>query len=133
MDPAQKPAEPIAKIKPSDLVRQILSPEADPADSPEAKENRARAGAEISMIFELKDSVAFKWFEKEFIDGPYRRAFDELRSPYVKPEDLPKLQTTYVALRAIKVGMLEREITHREQIDPNDVEIARLRAELSRL
>jgi hypothetical protein len=132
MDPAQKPAEPIKKVEPADLVRQ-LSVEPDPAESPEAKENRARAAAEISMIFELKDSAAYKWFEREFIDGPYRRAFDELRSPHVKQEDLPKLQTTYVALRAIKVGMLEREIAHREQIDPSDVEIARLRDELSRL
>jgi hypothetical protein len=134
MDPAQKPAEPIEPLLAGALLRQ-LNPESDPADSEEAKENRAAAAREISMIFELKDLTAFKWFEKEFIDKPYQASFDALRDPRLreKNETLENIQQRYVALRAVKVGMLEREIAHREQIAPNDVEIPRLRAELERL
>src|SRR6266404_2278410 len=135
MDPSQKAAEPIDVVSPADLVRQLSNPEADPAESEEAKDNSKRAVAEISMIFELKESTAFKWFEREFIDRPYQEAFDKLRDPRQrqKDESLESIQTAYVALRAIKVGMLEREIVHREQIDPNDVEIKRLNAKLRSL
>lgn len=133
LDPSQRAAEPLKPIKTSVALRQLSQEPPKPSDSPEAKENRLRASAEVSMIFELKDLVAFQWFEKEFIDKAYRNAFDALRSPHVKPEDLPKLQTTYVALRKVKAGLIEREIAHRELLDPTDDQLATLRETLSRL
>src|SRR5882724_3796709 len=119
MEQSHKAAEPIHVVSPADLVRQLSNPEADPAQSEEAKDNRKRAAVEITMIFELKESSAFKWFEREFIDKPYQEAFDKLRDPKMreKEESFESIQTAYVALRAIKVGMLEREVAHREQMD----------------
>jgi hypothetical protein len=136
MDQSQKAAEPIKAVAPATFIREMANPESDPAkDSPEAVENRRRAGAEISMIFELKDSRAFQWFMSEFIDKPYREAFDKLRDPRLrqKEESLETIQTNYVALRAVKAGMIEREIAHREQIDTNDPEVVRLRELLAAL
>jgi hypothetical protein len=48
-------------------------------------------------------------------------------------ETLEGVQATYSALREVKVGMLEREIAHRELLNPRDEEIPRLRERLSRL
>lgn len=104
-------------------------------NSEAAEENRRRAAAEISTIFELNGDRNFQWFIREFIDGPYTKAFDALRSQTMRMEGetLETVQARYVALREVKVGMLEREIAHRELIDPRDEEISRLRERLSRL
>jgi hypothetical protein len=138
MDQSQKAAEPLKPVPTATLVRVLNSPEADPGsaqDSPEAQDNRQRASNEISMIFELKDSRAFQWFMREFIESAYQQAFDELRNPALRQKDvkLEDVQTRYVALRQVRVGMVEREIAHREQLDPNDEEIKRLREKLASL
>ena len=138
LDPSQRAAEPLQPVAPSVALKRLSlaemeGTEPDPNESDEAVSNRQRAAAEISMIFELKDSVAFQWFEREFIDAAYSRAFEALRSPHVKPEELPKLQTTYLALREVKAGMIEREIAHRELIDPHDEQVTELREKLARL
>ena len=135
MEQSHKAAEPLKPIKPAALIRALEADEDEMAaqQSPEAEANRQRAASEISMIFELKESTAFKWYQKEFVERLYLHAFNALRSPDVKPEDLQKLQTTYLAMREVKAGMLEREITHREQLNPKDEEIPRLRDELARL
>jgi hypothetical protein len=104
-------------------------------DSPEAIENRQRAANETSMIFELKDNRAFQWFEREFIQTAYAEAFAKLRDPNLRlpEESLQNIQMTYVALRKVRVGMLEREIIHRELLDPNDSALPRLREKLAAL
>ncbi len=139
LDPSQKPAEPLQPVKPSVALKRLAIDEAakeiESSEQPEAIENRQRAAAEISMIFELKDSSPFNWFMREFVDKPYQEAFDKLRDPRLlrKDESLEIIQQRYVALRAVRVGMIEREIAHREQIDPNDEQISELRRLLSSL
>jgi hypothetical protein len=76
-------------------------------NSEAAEENRRRAAAEISTIFELNGDRNFQWFVREFIDGPYTKAFDALRNQTMRMEG--------------------------ELIDPRDEEIPRLRERLSRL
>jgi hypothetical protein len=104
-------------------------------DSEAAHENRLRAAAEISSIFELKANRDFQWFVREFIDKGYDEAFRKLRMPNARMEGetLESVQMTYAALREVKVGMLEREIAHRELLNPRDEEIPRLRTLLDRL
>lgn len=103
--------------------------------SADAEANRRRAAIEISAIFELSENPDFKWFMREFIDGPYEQAFLKLRDPRARlpEESLEMVQVTYFALRQAKAGMLEREIAHRELLDPRDEEIPRLRQKLSLL
>lgn len=135
MDQSQIAAEPLKSVSPTQFIKEFVNPETQPdPNSPEAVENRARAAQEISMIFELKDLVSFKWFIAEFIDKPYRAAFDALRDPRLRQdnETLENIQQRYVALRAVRVGMLEREIAHREQITPNDSFLHALREQLNR-
>jgi hypothetical protein len=134
MDPSQRPAEPLQPVDARTLIRNLQG--AEPIDdSPEAENNRMRAAAEISAIFELNKDRNFQWFMREFIDRPYNAAFDALRNPLMRQKDdtLEVIQAKYVALRDVKVGMLEREIAHRELLNPRDEEIPRLRERLSRL
>jgi hypothetical protein len=134
MDPSQRPAEPLQPVDARTLIRNLQG--AEPIDdSPEAENNRMRAAAEISAIFELNKDRNFQWFMREFIDRPYNAAFDALRNPLMRQKDdtLEVIQAKYVALREVKVGMLEREIAHRELLNPRDEEIPRLRERLSRL
>lgn len=139
-DPEQsrRAAEPLPSLSPKELIRNLgLEEAAQPEEelSDEAKENRLRAAKEISLIFELHNSRAFEWFEKEFIDKPYWEARRKLMGwvSDFKPGELEKTQVTYAALKQVKVGMLEREIAHREQINPNDEQIAILREKLALL
>lgn len=131
LDPSQKAAEPLKPVKPADLARTVNAKQE--AVSPEEKDNRENAANEVSMIFELNSSVAFRWFEAEFIDRPFRDAFEALRTPGIKAEDLPAIQQKYMSLRAVKVGIIEREISHRDLLDPNDSMIPVLREKLARL
>lgn len=134
MDPAQRAHEPGRPVKPADLIRTL---HADPVlveENPDAAqaiaENRATASAELAMIFELKESVAHQWFLEQFIAGPFRDASDALKSANTKLEELAAVQTRYVTLRPIMAGIIEREIAHRDQLDPNDQEVFRLRERL---
>ncbi len=111
----------IARLKPEDFVEL----------SPEAQENRARAADELSSIYELRQSGAFQWFMAAFIDGPHRDALETLKNPHTA--DLVNARTRYLALREIKVALLEREIQHRELMTPADEEIPRLREQLTQL
>lgn len=131
MEQSHTSAEPLAQISVPALIRAL--DQQGPASSPEAEDNRKRAAAEITMIFELKESRAFRWYEKEFVDKLYRAAFEALRSPHTKADDLSALRTTYLALRGVKAGLIEREIAHREQISPGDPEISVLREQLAAL
>lgn len=135
MDPSQKAAEPLKPVKPAQLIRTMIGNEAEPAKSAEALDNRKRAADELTMIFELRGSAAFRWFQKEFIDARYQETFDALRDPAMRlpGETLECVQARYLALRKVKAGILEREIAHRELISPTDTEIAVLREELARL
>jgi hypothetical protein len=136
MDPSQVAAVPLEPVQMSVLASKLRDPfpgiDIEPASN-EALENQTRARGEIASIFELKDNRAFQWFETEFIDKPYQEAFEALRSPYTKAADLAVVQLTYVTLRKIKVGLIEREIAHREQLDPNDALIPQLRERLSKM
>lgn len=133
MDPSQKAVEPLEPVEASVLVSRLRSITPDENKSPEADSNRKQAAAEVSMIFELRDNRAFQWFETEFIDKEYLEAFSKLRSPHTKPEELHDVQVKYIALRAVKVGLVEREIAHRELMNSNDEQIPRLRERLSRM
>lgn len=126
LDQSQRAAEPTPRVNPNTLVGRLKGAERVQDNDEAAAENRARAAAEISMIFELKDSTAFKWFEEEFIDKPYRASFDALRDPSTPIEELPTVRARYAALKAVKIGIIEREIAHRDQLDPNDPERLRL-------
>jgi hypothetical protein len=135
VDPSQKAAEPLKPVEPKTFVRNLTGAERVVTDDADAEANRQRAAAEISAIFELKDNRNFQWFMREFIDRQYGEAFQKLRIPSARMENesLESVQMTYSALREVKVGMLEREIAHRELLNPRDEEIPRLRERLSRL
>jgi hypothetical protein len=135
LDQSQRPAEPIQQISPGELSRRLKEPGLEIADSGTAKENRENAAAEISSIFQLQGDPNFQWFVKTFIDPEYDKAFAALRNPAVRQpgETLELVQARYVALREVKVGMMERELAHRELLDPNDQQIAKLRQEIDRL
>jgi hypothetical protein len=133
MDQAQRAAEPLTPVSPASLIRSLKTPEEEASESPEAIENRQRAATEIAMIFELKDSRAFQWFVEQFLDSEYGKAFEALRSPYTKHHEIADVQKQYVVLRKVKVGMLEREIAHREQLDPGDEMLPVLRSKLAQL
>jgi len=137
LDPSQKPAEPLPPVNPVTVLkrRALDEIEPEPGEQPEAIDNKQRAANEVAMIFELKDSRAFQWFEKEFIDKPYKEAFDLLRNPKLRQEGVTLLdvQAAYVVLRAVKTGVIEREIVHRETIDPGDEMIPVLRQKLDTL
>lgn len=135
LDQSQKPAEPIETISPGELSRRMKQPGLEVADTGTQAENREHAAAEISSIFKLKDDSDFQWFVKQFIDPEYDKAFLALRNPAMRQpgETLELVQARYVALREVKVGMLERELSHRSLLDPNDQEVLRLRKEIDRL
>lgn len=130
LDQSQRAHEPTAPLGAAELLAR-LTKEAEPKenDSEEAIWNRQRAAAETAMIFELKDSRAFNWFFEEFVVKPYAEAFEALRD--VHTEDLTKARTEYLALKKARIGLIEREIIHRQQLDVDDPEIARLREKLS--
>lgn len=137
-EPSRRAAEPLQSLSPKELIRSLGLKEATQPEgeelSPEAKENRLHAAKEISLIFELRNNRAFEWFEHEFIDKPYWEARRGLMNVAEADRgDLPRIQTTYAALKQVKIGMLEREIAHREQINPNDEQIAILRERLALL
>lgn len=135
MDPSQTAAEPLKSIPMSEILRRFReeSPMPEEPASREAAENQTRARAEIASIFELKESRAFQWYEKEFIDKSYQEAFDKLRDSSTKSDELVAVRLVYILMRGIKVGLIEREIAHRETLDPADEEIKRLREKLSRM
>lgn len=135
MDPSQTPAEPLRRVDPAVLIRSLSGAERVGDSSADAEANRLRAAGEISAIFELNENGDFQWFMREFIDGPYEQAFLKLRDPRARlpEESLEMVQVTYFALRQVKSGMLEREIAHRELLNPRDEEIPRLRERLARL
>ena len=139
LDPAQRPAEPLPPVKPSVALKRMAMDEAAvepaPEQSPEAIDNSTRAKAEIATIFELKDSGAFNWFFSEFVEKPYQDAFNKLRDPRLRQKDetLENIQQRYIALREVRIGMLEREIAHREQLDDDDGQIYDLRRLLNSL
>lgn len=131
MDQSQMPAEPLESMTPGELVANLS--QAEPVIEGSAKENRTNAARELEMITELTGSAAFQWFEKEFIDAPYAKAFEALRSKRTKPEDFPDVRSTYNALQAIKADMIQREITHRELLSPTDPRISFLLGKLAAL
>jgi hypothetical protein len=141
LDPSQRPAVPVKPVEAGELLRQLRTDrdaflEAVPEETANAiKNNREHAQQEISMIFELNESQAFRWFMEEFVIPEYDRVFGQLRGigEPPKPEDLPAIQVRYATLRGIRIGMLEREIAHRSRLDPNDSEIPRLREKLNLL
>lgn len=135
LDPSQRAAEPIKTVKASDLVRTLKSPAvgAPPQLSPQAQQNRDRAAAELSMIFELRDARSFQWFMAEFFDKPFIEASQAYRSDDTAEEDLSKVRARYMALKAVKAGIIEREIAHRRLMDPSDAEIFRLEQRLAQL
>jgi hypothetical protein len=134
-DQSQKAAEPLQRVEPAEFIRRLsVELATQPSeDSETAKANRARAGNEISMIFELNSSRAFAWFESEFIDKPFREASEKLRNEFTTPSDLPLVKMTYDALKKVKVGVLERHLAHLMQLNPSDAEIPKLRERLSLL
>lgn len=138
-DPEQsrRAAEPLPSLSSKELIRSLgLEEAAQPEEvSEEAVANRQHAATEISMIFELHNSRSFEWFEHEFIDKPYWEARRKLMTVghSIELGELSRIQITYAALKQVKVGMLEREISHREQINQNDEQIAILRERLSLL
>jgi hypothetical protein len=134
-DQSQRPAEPLPTVEPRTLIRNLQGAERVATTSVDAEANRLRAAAEIAAIFELNENRTFQWFIREFIDKPYQEAFRKLRLPNARMEgeSLEGVQMTYSAMREVKVGMLEREIAHRELLNPNDEEIPRLRQKLSLL
>lgn len=135
LDPSQRAAEPVKLVKAADLVRTLKQPPvgAAPHISPQAQQNRDRAAAELSMIFELRDARSFQWFMAEFFDKPFIEASQAYRSDDTKDEDLSKVRARYMALKDVKKGILEREIAHRRLMDPNDTEIFRLEQRLAQL
>jgi hypothetical protein len=135
LDQSQRPAEPIQQISPGELSRRLKEPGMEVADTVTARENREHAASEISSIFALQGNPDFQWFVREFIDPEYDKAFAALRNPAVRQpgETLELVQARYVALREVKVGMMERELAHRQLLDPNDQEVLRLRKEIDRL
>jgi hypothetical protein len=135
LDPSQRAAEPVKVIKASDLVRTLKQPPvgAAPQISPQAQQNRDRAAAELSMIFELRDARSFQWFMAEFFEKPFIEASQAYRSDDTPEEDLPKVRARYMALKTVKAGILEREIAHRRLMDPSDAEIFRLEQRLAQL
>src|SRR4051812_14446089 len=94
LDPSQRAAEPVKVIKASDLVRTLKQPPvgAAPQISPQAQQNRDRAAAELSMIFELRDARSFQWFMAEFFEKPFIEASQAYRSDDTSAEDLPKVR-----------------------------------------
>lgn len=131
MDQSQMPAQPTPEMSARDLVATLS--EAEPVIEGNAKDNQQHAARELEMITELLSSRAFEWFEAEFIGKPYATAFASLRSKHTRPEDLPGIQQTYIALREIKAGMIERELAHRELISPADPRNTFLRSKLDAL
>lgn len=131
MEQSQMPAEPLESMTPGQLVANLN--QAEPVVEGSSKENRTNAARELEMITELVGSTAFQWFEKEFIDAPYAKAFEALRSKHTKIEDFSDVRSTYNALQQIKADMVQREITHRELISPGDPRLAFLRMKLAAL
>lgn len=140
LDPSQRAAEPLKPVKTAEFIRQMREAgtqvEIVPEETARAiKENQEHAQQEIAMIFELNDSVAFRWFMEKFVLPDYDLAFRQLRGlgEPSKPEELPAIQIRYETLRKIRAGMLTREIAHRERLDSTDAQIPRLRERLNLL
>jgi hypothetical protein len=136
LDQSQRPAEPIQSITPGELSRRMREPGLEVAEiSEDAQANRDHASQEISSIFRLQGDPDFQWFMREFVNPEYDKAFAALRNPAMRQpgESLELVQARYLALREVKIGMLERELGHRELLDPNDQEVFRLRQEIDRL
>ena len=135
LDQSQRPAAPIETISPGELSRRLKEKGTEVAETGTQIENRDHAGSEIASIFRLNGDPDFQWFMKQFIDPEYDRAFVALRNPAMREagDTLEVVQARYVALREVKVGMLERELAHRTLLDPNDQVIPRLRREIDRL
>lgn len=127
---SQQPATPTTRISDAALARSIMKKTPGP---PAAEANDKLAADELGMIEELQRSSAFRWFFAEFVEKYYQIAFDELRSEHVKPEAMSRTQITYWAMKKIRVGILEREITWRAKLDPNDPVLPSLREKLRNL
>lgn len=124
LDPSQRAAEPLPSLNAAEVLRKI---EADKSKNPDDQANRILAAMELAMIEELLGLAAFRWFEAEFIDKPYRIAFDNLRSQGGEAFQ------SYKALKEVKGGMIQREITQRETVSPDDPRITYLREKLRSL
>jgi hypothetical protein len=133
LDPSQRAAVPLKPMSPGELLHKLKAPETHNPTTPEGKKNKARASAEMASIIDLQGSRAFEWFFDEFIEKPYRLAFDRYRSPSTPEEQLVTARADYLALRTLRVGMLEREIAHRRQLDKNDLQISVLEEKLRAL
>jgi hypothetical protein len=135
LDQSQKAAEPIETISPGELSRRLKEPGVEVVDTGTQGENRQHAAGEIASIFRLKGDSDFQWFVTQFIDPEYDKAFAALRNPAMRQKDetLETVQARYMALREVKIGMMERELAHRSLLDPNDQEVFRLRKEIDRL
>lgn len=116
-----------------ELVQKLKQPETANPVTAEAKRNKERASVEMANILDLQSSRAFEWFFDEFVEKPYRLAFDAFRNPATPPEQLGAVRDNYLALRTIRVGFLEREIAHRHQLNKSDTEIPQLEEKLRSL
>lgn len=134
MDPSHRPAEALRSVSPAQLINQAKLAKVAPEElSAEALENLKKAKEELSKISELKESRAFQWFETEFIEKAYseaKRIFHDKTTPV---ETLVAARVEYLTLRALKMDWLEREIAHRELLDPGSETTAYLRDRLSLL
>lgn len=100
--------------------------------SPEQEFNEKAASEELALIFELHDSRAFQWFQRECLDNRYRAAEGLLKDPHAK-ESIEIIRARFFAVREIYIWLLEREIAHRETANSDDAEIVRLREKLALL
>lgn len=126
LDQSQRAAEPVTPVKESTLIRSLKP--FPPDQSATAQGNRKMAADQLGSISALRKSSDFQWYEREFIDKPFRSVSEKLRGiieldPH---ETIASVQTTYKALREVKAGLIEREISHRRLLNPNDEEIFRL-------
>lgn len=131
-DPSITPATPTPPVSDAHLAS-TLKPTtlAVAATATVAEENLKNAADQLAMIIELRNLPAFQWFEESFITKPYRDARAKLLGPLAPDEDLSLIKSRFEGLQHVARGVLERELAHRQKIDPRDPEIARLREKLA--
>lgn len=109
-----------------ELLRNLLSQE---TVSKVPDEKRRWAGDELSSIFALKNSADYQWFVRECLEPRYKEAIDHL----VGGADtmLVTHRHEFLAARAARNFLTEREILARKTLNENDPEIARLTEKLT--
>jgi hypothetical protein len=100
-------------------------------DDPAAKQrNKERARNERSHIETLRQNTSFQWFYDSCIERGFQESRRLLEADDADDEELPKLAAAFRVMRGIARWMDARELEHRRLENPNDPQIAVIRARL---